>query len=74
MSSSLEVLEAEALQLPEVDRARLIERLIASLDTDPKVENAWAEEVERRLAAIENGTAAWLTGPETLNEIKAQYR
>ncbi|HEX9276264.1 MAG TPA: addiction module protein, partial [Casimicrobiaceae bacterium] len=53
MSSTLEALEAEALQLPEAERARLVERLIASLDADPKVEEAWAAEVERRLAAIE---------------------
>ncbi len=74
MSSSVQALEAEALQLPEADRARLIERLIASLDADPEIENAWAAEVERRLAEIENGSAAWLPGPDTLNSLKAQFR
>jgi len=32
MASTAEVLEPEALQLPAADRARLVERLIASLD------------------------------------------
>jgi hypothetical protein len=41
MSFTIEAFEAEALQLPEADRARLIERLIASLDADPDVEEAF---------------------------------
>ena len=48
MASSIEIIEAEALQLSAAERARLIERLIASLDVDPGVEEAWATEVERR--------------------------
>jgi putative addiction module component (TIGR02574 family) len=48
MALSIELLEAEAMQLPAGERARLVERLIASLDIDPEVEEAWASEVERR--------------------------
>ena len=62
MSSTLEALQAEALQLSETDRARLIDRLIASLDADPAVEEAWAVEVERRLAEAESGSASWSPG------------
>lgn len=40
MSSTREDLEAEALQLSATERARLVERLIASLDIDPAVEDA----------------------------------
>ncbi len=54
MSSTVETLEAEALQLSAAERARLVERLIASLDIDPEVEEAWASEVERRNAEIES--------------------
>lgn len=74
MSSTVEALEAEALQLPAAERARLIDRLITSLDVDPKVEEAWAEEVERRHAQIENGTVSLLPGPETLASLKADFR
>ena len=74
MSSTVDALEAEALQLPEAERARLVERLIASLDTDPEVEEAWAAEVERRLAAIESGTVSWLPGPATLEKLKTEFR
>ena len=74
MASSIEVLEAEALQLPAADRARLVERLIASLDIDPAIEEAWAAEVERRNAEIESGAVSLIPGPEALAELKAQFR
>lgn len=73
MSAKIEILEAEALQLTPSDRARLIERLISSLDIDPAVEEAWAAEVERRNAEIENGAVSLLPGPETLAKLKAEF-
>lgn len=74
MSATLEILEAQALELDPSDRARLIEKLIASLDADPEVEEAWALEVERRNAQIENGTVSLLPGPETLAKLKADVQ
>jgi putative addiction module component (TIGR02574 family) len=72
MSVSVEALEAEALHLPPGERARSIERLIASLDVDPEVEEAWAAEVERRQAEIESGAVSLLPDPETLAKLKAE--
>lgn len=74
MSSTVEVLEAEALQLSAAERARLVERLIASLDIDPEVEEAWAAEVERRNAEIESGAVSLISGPEALAKLKAEFR
>jgi putative addiction module component (TIGR02574 family) len=74
MLSTVEALEAEALQLSAAERARLVERLIASLDVDPEVEAAWAAEVERRNAEIENGAVSLIPGPEALAKLKAQFR
>lgn len=74
MSSTLEVLEAEPLQLSATERARLVDRLIASLDNDPAVEDAWAAEVERRNAEIENGAVSMIPGPEALARLKAEFR
>jgi putative addiction module component (TIGR02574 family) len=74
MSSTVEALEAEALQLSAAERARLVERLIASLDIDPEVEEAWAAEVERRNTEIESGAVALLSGPEALAKLKAEFR
>lgn len=74
MPSTLEKLEAEALQLPSGERARLVDRLIASLDADPAIDDAWAVEVERRNAQIESGEVSLLPGAETLARLKAEFR
>ena len=74
MSSTVETLEAEALQLSAAERARLVERLIASLDIDPEVEEAWAAEVERRNAEIESGAVSLILGQEALAKLKTEFR
>jgi len=63
-----------ALRLSATERGLLIERLIASLDVDPGVDDAWAAEVERRNAEIESGAVSLLSGPEALAELKAEFR
>ena len=47
----------EAMAMPTIERARLAEKLIASLEpqTDEDVEAAWQEECARRLHQIEQG-------------------
>jgi putative addiction module component (TIGR02574 family) len=74
MSSTVETLEAQALQLSAAERAQLVERLIASLDIDPEVEEAWAAEVERRNAEIESGSVSLIPGPQALVKLKAEFR
>jgi putative addiction module component (TIGR02574 family) len=72
-SETVETLEAAALQLLPGERAILIQRLIASLDRDPEVEEAWVAEVERREAEIESGAVSLLPGPESLAKLKAEF-
>jgi putative addiction module component (TIGR02574 family) len=72
-SEIVDTLEAAALQLSPADRARLVDRLIATLDADPEVEEALAAEVERRQSEIENGTVPLLPGPQTLSKLKAEF-
>ena len=74
MSTTVEALEAEVLSLPAAQRARLVEKLIASLDADPDVENAWAQEVEKRYAEIESGAVALLSGSESLARLRAEFQ
>src|SRR5216684_3273668 len=69
---TVETLEAAASHLPPGERARLVERLIATLDADPEVERAWAAEVERHQAEIESGAVSLLPGRETLAKLKAE--
>ena len=45
---STQELEAQVLRLARHERARLAQKLIASLDEDDETEQAWAEEAKRR--------------------------
>ena len=49
-------LEADVLKLKPVDRARLAEKLLQSLDiSDERVESLWVQESESRYAAYKEG-------------------
>ncbi len=63
MPTHIEVLEAEVLNLPTAERSRLLERLIASLDVDPEIEEAWVFEAEKREAELTSGSVVPI--PET---------
>ena len=58
MTKPLTAVLADALQLDEEARAALASELLASLDgpADADAEQAWSEEIARRIAAIEAGT------------------
>jgi putative addiction module component (TIGR02574 family) len=60
MPSKFDEVEAEALSLPVAERARLVSRLVASLDqgADEEVELAWIEEAERRYQEVCEDPAA----------------
>ena len=74
MLTNIEKLEAEALCLPADQRAHLVEKLIASLDCEPDIEAAWANEVELRHAEVEAGTVKMLPGAETLTRLSAEFQ
>lgn len=57
MNAPIRELEASALALPESERARLAEKLLASSDRDPEIEKAWAQEIRERLERYRNGEA-----------------
>lgn len=72
MSTTLEILRAEALKLPPLERAHLLERLIASLDSGPEVEEAWQHEADRREAALESGSVAEVSGHKAIARLRAR--
>ncbi len=74
MPTSLETLEAEALQLSPADRARLLERLAISLPPDPEIEEAWEREADRRESQLADRTVALVPGDEALARLRAKLR
>jgi len=74
MASILKELENQALQLSPQERGELIHRLIVSLerpaeDTPEAVAKAWDEEIARRVAEIDAGTAVLIPHEQVVTEI-----
>lgn len=74
MGSRLEMLETEALALTPGERGALAQVLLASLDDDVELEDAWAVEVERRIGDIENGVVQVIPMADALAQIRAALR
>ena len=72
MRTHLEVLEAEALKLAPADRSHLIARLLASLDADPDVEQAWGLLADRREEELAAGTAMLVPSQEAMARLQAK--
>jgi putative addiction module component (TIGR02574 family) len=63
----------DALALPAEARAALIGPLVESLDTevDEDAEEAWREEIQRRLGEIDNGTVKLVQWDEARRRLLA---
>ena len=70
--TTVEALEAEALRLPPVDRARLLEMIAVSLPPETDVEEAWEREADRREAQITDGSVKLVPGDEALARLRAR--
>jgi putative addiction module component (TIGR02574 family) len=74
VETQLEILESEALKLSPGERAVLPQRLLASLDRDAETEEAWAVEVERRIADVESGAVQVVPIAEALAQVRAALK
>ena len=74
MPTQLEIVETEALKLSVEERARLADRLLASLSEDAEIDEAWAREVERRIAEIESGRAHLVPAAEAIARARAALK
>ena len=71
MESQLEILETQALKLTAAERAAFAQMLLASLDEDLEIDNAWADEVERRIAEVEAGVIQVIPIAEAIAKVRA---
>lgn len=72
MTLPVEALELELLRLSTSERARLLDRVIASLDADKARDRAWDELAAQRDAEIERGDSSPVSGPEVLARLRAE--
>ena len=72
MSTPVHDLEAEVLSLPPEDRARLLERLIASFEPKSSAQRAWLQVALGRQADIKAGKVAMVPGDKALARVRAR--
>ena len=69
-------LESKALTLSRKERARLAQRLIASLDQelDADAEALWFDEAERRLSELKSGKVAGIPAAKVIRKARSALR
>ena len=73
-TQSYQCLEDEALHLPRVDRSRLANRLLESLDEDePELSPEWRQELQRRVANIDAGMATLTPADDLWKEVSQRF-
>lgn len=70
MPMPLATLEAEALRLTPEERVLLADHLLASVNSQSEVEDAWAIEIERRLAEVEAGSVQLVPVEEAIKRAR----
>ncbi len=67
---------AKAMQLSAQQRELLIDQLVESLDEEPAepgAEEAWAEEIKRRVDEIRSGKVKMIPGEQVLRELAKKF-
>lgn len=69
-------IEEEALALPLQERAKLVERLLDSLENlpEPEAEALWLDVAERRAREIDEGKVQLVTPEELERRVRAQLK
>ena len=72
MNSHAEKILETALSLTASERAELAASLIASLDSeqDLDIDQAWADEIKRRIASIDNGQVELIPWDEVMGSMQ----
>lgn len=76
MADAARDLESKVMGLSSKDRARLAERLIASLESvsEPQAEALWLQEAERRLDELESGGASAVSAEQVFKKSRSAIR
>ena len=73
MATTLKTLQAGVLRLSPADRARLLDRLIASLDIDAEAEAAWDALADKREVELATDTARAVPRDVAIARLEARF-
>ena len=76
MSTTLEQLAEQAMNLPGESRARLADLLVESLDADAltEIDRLWLSEAKRRRDEVRSGKVKAIPGDEALRSVRDSLR
>jgi putative addiction module component (TIGR02574 family) len=75
--SAFDMVLAQALQLPDDERSKLVARLLRSLEadddqvSDDEWEAAWSAELDERIREIRDGSVKLVDGDEVRAQVRA---
>jgi hypothetical protein len=72
MTTPVEDIAAQALSLPPEDRAKLVERLLASFEPKSPAQAAWLALARSRRDAVRAGEVSMASGAEALARVRAR--
>lgn len=75
MTDKTQVIVEQALKLSPTERAEVAEKLIVSLDEVPEtdVEQAWQEEIQKRLAQVDRGEVELIDSDTVMAELRKRH-
>lgn len=73
MTTSLELLEAEAMKLPEAQRLLLAERLFQSTELAIPLDPEWEAEIARRIAEFDAGEVEAIPMEQVMANLRTKY-
>ncbi len=69
------IIEKEAMQLPESERAVLADRLLESISpTSSELRGKWVQEADERMRAYRDGEIEAIDGPSAMAELRSQFK
>jgi len=76
MSTTVEQLAEQAMNLPPESRAKLADLLVESLDSAElgRIEQLWLDEAKRRRDEVRSGEVKTIPGPEGLRRVRDRLK
>jgi putative addiction module component (TIGR02574 family) len=72
MPTSIEQIEAQAMQLSPQERAELADRLWMSVEFNEEIDAAWNAEIARRMAQLDSGEVQCIPWDQAMSELRAK--
>ena len=74
MDTPLEALESQVLRLSAADRARLLDRVVASLDADAARDKAWDAVAANREELAQNDPTLMVSTDSVLEQLRGELK